>query len=402
MTGLLTDKAAIVSGSTRGLGRAFVEALARAGAGVVLNGTDRDRTEQAAAELREQGLQVIGVGGGVQESAVADDLVRRCVAEFGRVDVVVNNAGITRDRTLVKMTDEDFDDVLAVHLRGAWALSRAATRVMRAAGACGSILNVVSGSALFGLVGQSNYAAAKGGMLGLTRALSLELARHDIRVNALYPVALTDMTQPVVDQIVASGGKAEAVPFGPADAVAPLVTWLASDQAARVTGQVIHFDGRDLTVWTHPRGAASARADRWTEDELAQFFSAEPSPLEPLHPDRWGAGTRSALAGVGAAKTAFVEAFAAHDVDALVALCAIDCLVEGPGDATSAVGVKHAREAFAALFTGVDRSTLVAREPLVAVLEAGGVGEDVLVVTGVGDDEQIKAIRIAYRGRRRL
>jgi 3-oxoacyl-[acyl-carrier protein] reductase len=398
--GLLDGKAVIVTGSTRGLGRAFAEGLARAGARVVLNGTDPARTAEAEAELRAQGLKVVGLAGGVQDSAVADGLVRRCVEEFGQVDLVVNNAGITRDRTLVKMTDDDFDEVLAVHLRGAWALSRAAARAMREAGTGGGIVNVVSGSALFGLVGQSNYAAAKGGMLALTRALSLELGRHGIRVNALYPVALTDMTQPVVDQIVASGGDADAVPFGSADSVAPIVTWLASDQAADVTGQVLHFDGRDLTVWSHPRGSATARRDAWSIDDVAGFLTSDPSPLEPLHPDRWGAGTRSALAGSGGTQTAFVEAFSALDVDVLVGLCATDCVVEGPAGAAS--GVDHARDVLTALFAGVEGAAIVGREPLVAELEVDAGREDVLIRTVIDEHGRISAIRVAHRGGRRL
>jgi 3-oxoacyl-[acyl-carrier protein] reductase len=298
MPGALTGCRAVVTGSSRGLGLAFARALGERGAQVVVNGVDEDRCAAAVAELADAGVDAIGVPGPVQEERVADELVAACVATYGGVDLVINNAGITRDSTLMKMTTADFDDVVAVHLRGAWAVSRAAARAMRAGGSGGQLLNVVSGSALFGLVGQSNYAAAKGGMLGLTRALSVELARHAIRVNALYPVALTDMTRPVAALAAerAAAG-ADAIPFGdPAD-VAPIACFLASRAAAHLTGQVIHFDGRELVVWSHPEPRAAARRDgRWDDGELAAFFGQDPSVLEPLHPDRWGAGTRGALA----------------------------------------------------------------------------------------------------------
>lgn len=295
----LSSCRAVVTGSSRGLGLAFARALGERGAQVVLNGVDADRCAAAVAELKDAGLDAIGVPGAVQDERVADELIAACVARYGGVDLVVNNAGITRDSTLTKMTGEDFDAVVAVHLRGAWAVSRAAARAMRAAGTGGGLVNVVSGSALFGLVGQSNYAAAKGGMLGLTRALSVELARHDIRVNALYPVALTDMTRPVAELAAARGGAGgrEAIPFGdPAD-VAPVVCYLASAAAAHLTGQVIHFDGRQIAVWSHPEPRAGERRDSaWDDSDVAGFFAQEPSVAEPLHPDRWGAGTRGALA----------------------------------------------------------------------------------------------------------
>jgi len=290
---------AIVSGGTRGLGLAFTRALLERGAAVVAGGTDPVRCEALGGDLGDRAAVVCG---DISDTETADHLVVAAVERFGGVDLVVNNAGITRDRTLLKMSEDEWDVVLGVHLRGAWALSRAAAREMPTGGA---ILNVVSGSALFGLVGQSNYAAAKGGMLGLTRALSVELAPNGIRVNALYPVALTDMTRPVAE-LAAQRGGGDAIPFGDPAEVAPIVCALASPAAAHVTGQVIHFDGRHLTFWTHPSPAASAsRADAWSVADVTAFVS-DPAHHEPLHPDRWGAGTRTAL------KTPSSEAVTTH------------------------------------------------------------------------------------------
>ena len=280
----LDGRRVVVSGSTRGLGHAFAVELARQGAAVVVNGRDADRCEEVVAAIAAEGGRAIGVPGSVAEVEVADAMIAACVDAFGGVDLVVNNAGVTRDRTLAKMTEEEWDTVIAIHLRGTWALSRAAVRAMRGAGG-GAILNVVSGSALFGLIGQSNYAAAKGGTIALTRALSVELARDRISVNALYPAAATDMTAPVI----ARAG-ADAMPFLPPEELAPLVTFLASDAGGELTGQLLHFDGRELTVWSHPEPKATQVLEAtWTAADIAAFFAQEPSPAEPLHPDRWGA-----------------------------------------------------------------------------------------------------------------
>jgi NAD(P)-dependent dehydrogenase (short-subunit alcohol dehydrogenase family) len=297
----------VVTGSTRGLGRAIAVDLAAHGADVVVNGTDADRVAAVEAEIVAAGGRAVGVSGSVADLDVCEALVERCVGDFGGIDLLVHNAGIVRDRTLLKMSPEEFDEVVAVHLRGAWGCARAAARAMAAAGG-GHILNVTSGASLFGAYGQCNYAAAKGGINGLTRALSVELPAWGIRVNALSPVAMTDMTQTVIDRLAvlsaASGATADVPTFPPAADVAPLVTFLASDAAPAVNGQVFEFDGRELALWTHPdQVGRRALEARWGHADFAAFF-ADGAPLQELHPSRWGGGVRSSLANAAGGRAA--------------------------------------------------------------------------------------------------
>lgn len=287
MTSPLAGIRAVVTGSTRGLGLAFARELVRGGASVVVNGRTAAACDAALATLGA-GDQVAAVPGSVADEAVADGLVSTCVERFGGVDFVVNNAGVVRDASLAKMRAEDFDEVVAVHLRGAWAVSRAAARAMRGHG--GAILNVVSGTALYGFPGQSNYAAAKGGMLAMTRALSLELRRHDIRVNALAPIAMTEMTAGL------AGNGALAAHFGAPDDVAPIVAFLASPAAAHISGQVLTFNGRELVIWSHPAPVADAARDgRWEAADFAAELGGESSPLQAVNPDALGRAAHHAL-----------------------------------------------------------------------------------------------------------
>uniref|UniRef100_V5X6A8 3-oxoacyl-ACP reductase n=1 Tax=Mycolicibacterium neoaurum VKM Ac-1815D TaxID=700508 RepID=V5X6A8_MYCNE len=287
---------AIVTGSTRGLGLAIAAALGAAGANVVINGRSEDACRTAIDALAPEvtgGLE--HVVGSVADEHTAADLVERCHSRFGPVNLVVNNAGITRDRSLLKMTVAEFDEVIAVHLRGTWLMCRAAAQQMRGTG--GAILNITSGSALFGLVGQSNYAAAKGGVNALTRALSVELRRYDIRVNALYPVALTDMTRPVLDLAGGPGGPLQDVFGAPAD-VARIVVALAGPSASTITGQILGFDGSELSVWSHPdRIDRRCHRSPWSPAELDSALRDLAAHPAPLHPDEVGARTRDALSG---------------------------------------------------------------------------------------------------------
>lgn len=285
---------AVVTGATRGLGLAAAQVLADEGARLVINGRSAEACRKAMELIAPRHGDIEFVAGSVADEAVADRLVERCVESFGRVNFVLNNAGITRDRSLMKMTVDEFDEVVAVHLRGTWLMCRAAARSMRTTG--GSILNVTSGSALFGLVGQSNYAAAKGGIIAMTRALSVELERYRIHVNALYPVALTDMTAPVMELSGNTAGSFSSVFGAPADVVKIVVALAQPDLG--ITSQVLAFDGSEFTVWSHPEQLYRIRHSApWTESQLVEALTEVSARPAELHPDAVGVATRNALRG---------------------------------------------------------------------------------------------------------
>ena len=227
----------VITGSSRGLGRAFAIAAAAEGASVIVNGTNESALAETVEAVGSDNGRVIPVPGSVADPEVAERLVRTCVEQFGGIDVMVNNAGIVRDRTLLKMSVEDWDEVVRVHLRGAFLCTRQAALAMRESG--GHIIQVISASGLVGGFGQGNYAAAKEGMIGLLRTSLLEFARYGIRSNALWPVGQTDMTQVVFERARAAAvQRGEAPPdpvdmgFGTPEEVAAGLVWLASDGAA--------------------------------------------------------------------------------------------------------------------------------------------------------------------------
>ena len=285
--GDLTDKRVVITGSSRGLGRAFAVEMAKAGAAVVINGTDTAALAAAEREVAACGGRVVSVAGSVAESAVCERLVATCVEAYDGIDVLINNAGVVRDRTLFKMSEAEFDEVIAVHLRGSWACGKHAALAMREQGS-GHIINVVSNSGLTGGFGQSNYAAAKAGMMGLLRTWVLELSRYGIRSNAFWPIAATDMTE-VVFERAASAAAAQGEPaptpaalgFGTPAEVAQGMVWLASDAAARLNGQCLTFNGRKTALWTHPREVHEVfREMPWSVAELTRHYAdIEPEPL---------------------------------------------------------------------------------------------------------------------------
>jgi NAD(P)-dependent dehydrogenase (short-subunit alcohol dehydrogenase family) len=274
--------AAVVTGSSRGLGRAFAEALAAAGASVVVNGRDPAAADSVVAAITARGGTAIACAGSVADARFCGQLVQGCVDTFGGIGLLVNNAGLTRDRSMTRMTAGEFDEVTDVHLRGTWACGAAAARAMRGSG--GRIVNITSGAGLFGMFGQANYAAAKAGIIGLTRVMDLELRRFGIAVNALAPVARTDMTAVFDD-----GAVAHQLPFPPPESVAPIVVYLAGDTGSHLHGQVLSFDGTQLSVWSHPEATSSwIRPDGWAAGTFTEVLSRE--VMEYPHPDRWGRG----------------------------------------------------------------------------------------------------------------
>ncbi len=241
--GLLAGRTAIITGGAQGLGYAIAEAFVAEGARVVLGDLDLGRTEAAAAELGGSGV-ARAAHCDVTSSAEVDALVTATVEEYGGLDVMVNNAGITRDATLRKMTEEQFDELIAVHLKGTWNGTRSAAGVMREQGR-GAIVNMSSISGKVGLIGQTNYSAAKAGIVGLTKAAAKELAHLGVRVNAIQPGLIRSAMTEAMPQRIWDAKLAE-VPMGRAGEpreVATVALFLASDLSSYMTGTVLEVTG---------------------------------------------------------------------------------------------------------------------------------------------------------------
>src|SRR6266567_3208114 len=257
--GLLDGKAAIVTGGGRGLGRAHCLALAAHGAAVVVNdpgaglhgeNTGETPAEAVVAEITAAGGRAVPDHSSVTDWEATQKLVARAAAEFGRLDVVVNNAGILRDRMLFSMTEDDFDAVIAVHLKGTFAMTRHACAYWREEAKRGAargrrIINTTSGTGLFGTVGQANYGAAKAGIVSLTTITALEMAKYGVTANVISPIALTRMTDGIARVTARNAVQSGPEGFDPRDPAnaSGLVVYLASDSSAWLTGQVFRVDG---------------------------------------------------------------------------------------------------------------------------------------------------------------
>ncbi|MFT4213907.1 MAG: SDR family NAD(P)-dependent oxidoreductase [Microbacterium sp.] len=295
----LDGKVAIVTGSGRGLGLAYAQELARQGATVVVNDLDADAATAAVASIRAAGGRATAVVAPVGPTQTAKQLVDAAVDTYGRLDILVTNAGLLRDTVLWKMSDDDFDTVIGVHLRGTFTCVREAAIRMREQGEGGRIICIGSPTGQRGNFGQTNYAAAKAGIVGMVRTWALELKRANITVNAVIPVAATAMTAtvPYFHAAVEADEHGEPMPeffrreigFGGAADVAPLIAHLASDAAAGVTGQAIGVGGDRLQLWSHPEPVLSVFHDGgWTaealEAEFADTIGARPQSVGEKFP----------------------------------------------------------------------------------------------------------------------
>jgi NAD(P)-dependent dehydrogenase (short-subunit alcohol dehydrogenase family) len=273
--GLLDGKVAIVTGGGTGIGRAVSLDLARAGAKVVVNdyGVSVDGTDPSSAPAHEVVAAIRSAGGeavaspeSVATMAGGRGLVDLALKEFGDLHIVVCCAGILRERMIFNMSEEEWDAVIAVHLKGHFTVMQPATRHMREKRS-GSIITFTSTAGLEGSPGQPNYSAAKEGIVGLTRSTALAMARYGVRCNAISPTADTRMTQRLPGE---RRGLATATP---PEAIGPVATFLASDRAAHITGQIVGVRGTEVTIYSHQAPLRTATSvEPWSPERLADVW----------------------------------------------------------------------------------------------------------------------------------
>ncbi len=277
----LDGKVAIVTGSGQGLGLAYARELARQGAAVIINDVNAENAAAAVGQIEADGGRATAVVVPVGGTDAAKALVAAALDAFGRLDILVTNAGVLRDKTLLKMTDEDFDVVINVHLKGTFTCVREAFAYFKENKVAGRIITIGSPTGQRGNFGQGNYAAAKAGVVGMVRSWALEMKRARVTVNSVIPVAATAMTKtvPYFQKAVEAEERGEDMPaffrhdlgFGTADDVAGLVAFLASDAASGITGQAIGIGGDRLQVWTHPTPASTEYRDGgWSYQALQE------------------------------------------------------------------------------------------------------------------------------------
>ncbi len=242
---MLTGKVALVTGASRGIGKAIAVALANEGATVIVNyNGSKERAEQVVCEIEENGGKAEAIGCNVSDFAASEEMVKQVLDKYGKVDILVNNAGITRDNIIMRMSEQDFDDVLNTNLKGAFNTIRHLSRNFLK-NKSGKIINISSVSGVIGNPGQANYSASKAGVIGLTKSVARELASRGICVNAVAPGFIeTEMTKAMPENVLESA-KA-SIPLGrigQVDDIANMVVFLAGNKSDYITGQVFCVDG---------------------------------------------------------------------------------------------------------------------------------------------------------------
>ena len=323
--GALDNKVAVITGAGRGIGRGMALLFAREGAKVVVNdpgvstdgsGHDNGPADQVAAEIKAAGGDAVANFDSVATADGGEAIVKAALDAFGRIDILVNNAGILRDRMIFNMTEEDWDAVIAVHLKGHFNCTKPASIIMRQQ-RYGRIINMSSTSGIIGNPGQANYGAAKSGIAGFTRVVAKDLGRYGVTCNAIAPGAATRLTATVPDgsrelraRAGISGAAANRAPSGPPplrepEYVAPMAGYLASDDAWNINGQIFHVAGGMVGLAHHPTPMRTLwKPAMWTLDELCetvprQMLAGIPNPAPPP-PDLEIPG-RPAIASGGAA-----------------------------------------------------------------------------------------------------
>ena len=305
--GALEGRVAVVTGSGRGIGRGIATLFAREGARVVVNdpggnvdgtGHDNGPADQVVAEIKGEGGTAVASYDSVATVEGGEAIIKTAVDTFGRIDILVNNAGILRDRMIFNMSEQEWDDVIAVHLKGHYNCTKPASILMRQQ-RFGRLINFSSGSGLIGNPGQANYGAAKSGVAGFTRVVAKDLGRYGVTCNAIAPAAATRMIGTVSDQSrelrqrAGIGGPAAQPQQRPNPAlrdpemVAPMVAYLASDDAWNINGQIFHVAGGTVGIAYHPTPMRTLwKPAMWTLDELEdlvprQLMAGIPNPAPP-------------------------------------------------------------------------------------------------------------------------
>lgn len=272
---LLANQSAVITGSSRGIGRSIAIRMAQEGAKVIVNGTDESRVQAVVQEIRQSGGIAVGIAEPVEKMDGGAKIISTAIQQFGRIDILVNNAGIIRDKMAHKLSEEDWDAVVDTHLKGTFTCTRAALPSMRVQKQ-GCIINMTSTAGLQGTIGQLNYSAAKAGILGMTWTLALELENYGIRVNAIAPAALTDMTLPYVERArrhVDSTGQSFTDDYwklGTPEEAAELAVALSLPQSRGITGAVFSVNGGDIGLWERPQhhSLASRKIEAWDAVEI--------------------------------------------------------------------------------------------------------------------------------------
>lgn len=301
---MVKDKVAVVTGAGRGIGREIALLLGKYGAKVVVNdpggnttgqGVDQMVAEEVAQEIRAAGGQAIANFESVASLSAAEKIIEDAVKNFGRIDIVVNNAGILRDRILFKMSEEEFDAVIGVHIKGAWSMTRAAAPYMKEQKS-GRFINFTSTTGLIGQVGQVNYGTAKAGIVGLTKNTALDLERFNVTANLICPFAYTRLVGTIETDDPAKQARVEKFKRMTPDKIAPLVVYLASDQAQEVNAQIFGVRGNEITLFSQIRPIRNMHLDNgWTPETIGEIFvpavknsfypleiSADVFPYDPL------------------------------------------------------------------------------------------------------------------------
>ena len=275
MSGICSDRVVIITGAGGGLGRSYALAFAAEDARIVVNDINREAAQGTVDAIVAAGGQAIANNSDITDYADAKRAVDQALETYGDLHVVVNNAGICRDRMFASLGEADWDAVIAVHLKGHFCISSHAVQYWRAQSKAGKpvsgrIINTASGAGLNGSIGQSNYAAAKGGIASLTLNQGAELARYGITANALAPSARTGMTEEVFADMMKKPAEGGFDHYDPAN-VAPLVVWLGSDQSGHVTGRIFEVEGGRISIADGWRSTAGVdKGARWKPSEVGE------------------------------------------------------------------------------------------------------------------------------------